>query len=62
MEGAGIRVLFGHSVNFPAILSPFGIFYGHLVYFPRFGIFTKKNLATLPRNFTESAFGLCGRA
>jgi hypothetical protein len=33
------------------ILWPFGIFYGHLVHFPHFVIFAKKNLATrnIPR-------------
>jgi hypothetical protein len=29
------------------ILWPFGIFYGHLVYFTRFGILCQENLATL---------------
>jgi hypothetical protein len=39
MEDSGI--FYGHSVNLPAIwyiLRHFGIFCGHLVYFPRFGI------------------------
>jgi hypothetical protein len=36
-----------HFTVFSYILWTFGIVHGNLVYFSRFGIFTKKNLATL---------------
>jgi hypothetical protein len=39
MEDVGI--LYGHLVDFTAmwsILRPFGLFYGYLVYFSRFGM------------------------
>jgi hypothetical protein len=51
MEDTGICR--GHLDNFTAIwyiLKHFGIFCGHVVYFPRFGMYilhTTKNLATL---------------
>jgi hypothetical protein len=43
-------IVYYHLVNFPAIWSifgPFRIFYGILVYFPRFGILYYRNVATL---------------
>jgi hypothetical protein len=45
-----VVILYDHLEYFTANwynLLPFGIFCGHLVYFLRFGIWTKKNLATL---------------
>jgi hypothetical protein len=45
LENLGILVYFTAIGN---ILWQFGTFFGHLVYFPRFGILYKeKNLATL---------------
>jgi hypothetical protein len=45
-----LGIFYDYLVYFTAIgniLWPFGIFCGYLVYFSHFGIFTKKNLATL---------------
>jgi hypothetical protein len=47
-------IYYGHLVYFMVyMLWSFDVFYGifcvHLVYFSRFGMFTKKNLATLFR-------------
>jgi hypothetical protein len=45
-----LGIFYDHLVYFTAIgniLRPFGIFCGILVFFPCFGFWTKKNLATL---------------
>jgi hypothetical protein len=45
-----VGVFYEHLVDFTAICSilrPFGIFYGYLVYFSRFGMLYQENLAPL---------------
>jgi hypothetical protein len=42
MEGFGLEnvcILYDHMEYFTAMLWPFGLFYGHLLYFSSFGMF-----------------------